>query len=162
MINFHSKFCFLSFNGWRHSLCVLSHVQLSVTPWTVACSAPLSMGFSRQDYWSGLPFPPPGDLLTWGSNTRLLLWQADSLPLEQPGKPKAKPLTINYQPHWHVLILFTEFKISLRSDSRNWNKLTGQMPKSILILCSLKISVTFASEKDKINKCVNGKYFHGW
>ena len=38
----------------------------SVTPWTVAHQAPLSMGFSRQKYWSGLPFPPPGDLLDPG------------------------------------------------------------------------------------------------
>jgi len=42
--------------------CMLSRVQLFVTPWTVACQAPLSVGFSRQEYWSGLPFPPPGDL----------------------------------------------------------------------------------------------------
>ena len=40
----------------------LSHVQLFVTPWTAARQAPLSMGFSRQEYWSGLPCPPPGDL----------------------------------------------------------------------------------------------------
>ena len=40
----------------------LSHVQLFVTPWTVACQAPLSMGFPRQEYQSGLPFPSPGDL----------------------------------------------------------------------------------------------------
>ena len=40
----------------------LSCVQLFVTPWTVAHQAPLSMGFARQEYWSGLPFPPPGDL----------------------------------------------------------------------------------------------------
>ena len=40
----------------------LSRVQLYATPWTSACQAPLSMGFSRQEYWSGLPFPPPGDL----------------------------------------------------------------------------------------------------
>ena len=40
-------------------VCVLSHVQLCVTPWTAACQAPLSMGFSRQEYWSGLPCPPP-------------------------------------------------------------------------------------------------------
>ena len=40
----------------------LSHVQLFATPWTVACQAPLSMGYSRQEYWSGFPFPPPGDL----------------------------------------------------------------------------------------------------
>ena len=46
-------------------MCVLSHfsrVQLCATPWTVARQAPLSMGFSRQEYWSGLPCPPPGDL----------------------------------------------------------------------------------------------------
>ena len=43
-------------------MCVLSLVQLFVTPWTVACQAPPSMGFSRQEYWSGLPFPPPRDL----------------------------------------------------------------------------------------------------
>ena len=41
---------------------VLSHVQLFATPWTVAHQAPLSTGFSRQEYWSGLPFPSPGDL----------------------------------------------------------------------------------------------------
>ena len=40
----------------------LSRVQLFATPWTSACQAPLSMGFSRQEYWSGFPFPPPGDL----------------------------------------------------------------------------------------------------
>ena len=39
-----------------------SHVRLSETPWTVACQAPLSLGFSRQEYWSGLLCPPPGDL----------------------------------------------------------------------------------------------------
>ena len=43
-------------------MCVLSHVQLFVTSWTVAHQALLSMGFPRQEYWSGLPFPPPGDL----------------------------------------------------------------------------------------------------
>ena len=49
---------------------VLSCVRLSVTPWTVARQAPLSVGFSRQEYWSGLPCPPPGDLLVeaWSLN----------------------------------------------------------------------------------------------
>ena len=41
---------------------LLTCIQLFVTPWTVACQAPLSMGFSRQGYWNGLPFPSPGDL----------------------------------------------------------------------------------------------------
>ena len=44
------------------TLSCFSCVQLFVTPWTVARQAPLSMGFSRQEYWSGLPFPSPGDL----------------------------------------------------------------------------------------------------
>ena len=51
--------------------CMLGRFQLFVTVWTVACQAPLSMGFSRQEYWSGLPFPPRGDLptrdQTWAS-----------------------------------------------------------------------------------------------
>ena len=41
---------------------VISHVRLFLTSWTVACQTPLSMEFSRQEYWSGLPFPSPGDL----------------------------------------------------------------------------------------------------
>ena len=41
---------------------MLSHVRLFATPWTVPCQASLSMGFSRQESWSGLPFPSPGDL----------------------------------------------------------------------------------------------------
>ena len=55
---------FTSF-GYIFVLCVLSHfshVQLGATRWTIACRVPLSMGFSRQEYWSGLPFPSPGDL----------------------------------------------------------------------------------------------------
>ena len=45
-----------------HTLNHFSRVRLFVTPWTVACQGPLSMGFSRQEYWGGLPFPPPGNL----------------------------------------------------------------------------------------------------
>ena len=47
-------------------VCVLSCIQLFETPWTVAHQAPLSMGFPRQEYWSGLPFPSPGDLPNLG------------------------------------------------------------------------------------------------
>ena len=53
-----------------------------VTPWTVACQAPLSMGFSRQEYWSGLPFPSPGDLPDLGIEPGSPVLQADSLPTE--------------------------------------------------------------------------------
>ena len=47
-------------------MCKLSLIHFFVTPWTVACQAPLSMGFSRQEYWNGLSFPPPEDLLNPG------------------------------------------------------------------------------------------------
>ena len=65
----------------------LSHARLFVNPWTVACLAPLSMGFSRQEYWSGLPFPSPGDLPDPGIQPGSPALQADSLPSELPGKP---------------------------------------------------------------------------
>ena len=61
-----------------------------VTLWTAACQAPLSMGFSRQKFWSGLPFPSPGDFSDPGIEVRLLCLlhlQAGSLPLVPPGKP---------------------------------------------------------------------------
>ena len=59
-----------------------------MSPWTVAHQAPLSMEFSRQEYWSGWPFPPPGDLPDSGVEPGSLAMQADSLPSESPGKPK--------------------------------------------------------------------------
>ena len=65
----------------------LSRLRLSATPWTVAYQAPPSTGFSRQEYWSGLPFPFPVDLphpeMEFGS----LTLQMDSLPSKPPGKP---------------------------------------------------------------------------
>ena len=54
--------------------------------WTVALQAPLSMGFSRQEYWSGLPFPSPEDLLNAGIEPTFPALKADSLPSEPPGK----------------------------------------------------------------------------
>ena len=58
-----------------------------VTPRNVACQVPLSMGFSRQEYWSGLPFPSPGDLPDPGIEPRSPALKADSLATEQQGKP---------------------------------------------------------------------------
>ena len=61
-------------------------VRLFVTPWTIACQAPPSMGFSRQEYWSGLTFPSPGDLPDPGIKPKPPALQANSLPSESPGK----------------------------------------------------------------------------
>ena len=66
----------------------LSRVQLFATPWTVAHQAPLSMGFSRQEYWSELPFPSPGDLPDPGIKPRSPALEADALTSEPRGKPK--------------------------------------------------------------------------
>ena len=66
---------------------LLSHIRLFATPWTVAHQAPLSMGFSRQEYWSGLPFPSPGNLPYPGIEPRSPALRADSLPTEPQGKP---------------------------------------------------------------------------
>ena len=57
---------------------VLSHVRLFVTPWTVARQAHLSIGFSRQEYWSGLPFPSPGDLPNPGIEPTFLVFPASA------------------------------------------------------------------------------------
>ena len=84
-VNHHS---YINIRSWKHpGACVpslFSCVRLCATPRTVAPQAPLSMRFSRQEYWSGLSCPSLGDLPEPGSPTL----QADSLPSEPPGKPK--------------------------------------------------------------------------
>ena len=70
--------------------CALSHVLLFTSPRTVARQASLSLEFSRQEYWSGLPFPSPGDLPVPGIKSVSFAspaLQVDSLPLTPPGKP---------------------------------------------------------------------------
>ena len=63
----------------------LTSVRLYATPWTVAYQAPLSMEFSRQEYWSGLPFPSSRDLPDPGPEPKSPALQADTLPSEPPG-----------------------------------------------------------------------------
>ena len=67
---------------------LLRLVWLFATPWTVILQAPAAMGFSRQEYWSRLPFPPPGGLFSHSRLLRLLFWQVDSLPPSHLGNPK--------------------------------------------------------------------------
>ena len=81
----------------------LSIVSDSATPWTVACQAPLSVGFPRQEYWSRLAIPySRGILLTQGLNPNLMCllhWQLDSLPLVLPGKPRCTAGQLKYSLH---------------------------------------------------------------
>ena len=91
---------FFSFRiNWPHLIgeCVLSliHVQFSVTPWTVTCQAPLSLGFSRQEYWIRVPFPYPGIFPNQGWNPSLLHWQEDSLLLSHQGSLGVGVLLLN-------------------------------------------------------------------
>ena len=101
---------------WHHELLLvqqlcmhaqsLSHVWLFVTRWTVDHQAPPSMGFCRQEYWSGFQCPSPGDLPDPGINPHLLCllhWQAGSLPLAPPGEPI---LELCIDQYWHVLSLW--------------------------------------------------------
>ena len=76
----------LCFSNVPQSVCALSHVQHFATPWTVAHQAPLSTGFSRQEYWSRLPFSSPGDLPDPGIEPRSPTSRADALTSEPPGK----------------------------------------------------------------------------
>ena len=69
---------------------LLQGIQLFATPWTVAYQAPPSVGFSRQEYWSGLPFPSPGDLPDLGIEPGSPAFQVDTLTSEPPGKPKRR------------------------------------------------------------------------
>ena len=88
---FVSKVMSLLFNMLSRFVIACLHAQSCQTlcdPWTVASQAPLSMEFSRQDYWSGLPFLTPGNFPDPGIKPMSLLhWQAGSLPLVPPGKP---------------------------------------------------------------------------
>ena len=77
---------------------MLSHVQLFEIPWSVACQAPLSMEFSRQEYWSGYPFPSPGNLPDPGMEPQSPAFWADSLSSEPPGKPKSSHIPNNIKP----------------------------------------------------------------
>ena len=82
---------------------LLSCVLLLVTPWTVVCQVPLSMEFSRQEYWSRLPFPSPGDLPHPEIKPESPTLQADFVPSESQGKLKGKVKLLSrvrlLQPH---------------------------------------------------------------
>ena len=114
-------------DGVSERTCMLLHftgVWLFATKWTVACKAPLSMGFSRQEYWSGLPCPPLGDLPDPGVESgylNLLHWQACSLPPVLPGKPSISGILL-----WRPIGLIHLEAITLFS---------------VLVLCKVKTSL---------------------
>ena len=102
----------------------LSHVHLFANTWIVAHQAPLSMGFSRQEYWSGLPFPSPGDLPNPGIKPRSPTLQADSLLSEPPGK------------HWTNSTVYVKQTLSFILGLWNLDSLQQGMPMWIA-LCKI-------------------------
>ena len=88
-------------------------VQIFSTPWSVARQVPPFMGFPRKDYWSGLPFPPPGDLSDPGIEPVSPALQADSLSTEPPGKPKNLlkwDISNCFSQHWWLYIFWSTNK----------------------------------------------------
>ena len=106
----------------------LSRVQLFATPWTIVYQAPLSVGFSRQAYWSGLPFPSPGDLPDPGIEHGSPALQADALTSEPPGKreSKGKP----FPKGWCQSFLYT----ARAMESREGSGLGGARTRQLAVL----------------------------
>ena len=90
----------------------LTRVWLFVTPWTVAHQAPLSMGSSRQEYWSGLPLPSPGDLPNRGIEPRSPTLQADALTPAPPGKVTNGKFSSYVWVVFHFVCLYTTSSLS--------------------------------------------------
>ena len=123
---------------WKSKCYLLSHVWLFATPWTVDHQAPLSMEFSRQEYWSGLPFPSPGDLPNPRIDPRSPASQVDVL-LSKP--PLSSLIQLNYiRKMWVFLVLICQL---LRSSH-----LITAFPT---VLCLL-IRIAFWNVKKKILK----------
>ena len=110
-LSFQMGFLLLSHACWPTEVCecvcqLLISVQVFVTPWTVAHQAPLSIESSRQEQWSGLPFPSPGHLPNPGIEPGSPALQTDSLPSELPGKPKTEVQFL-----WFFFIILCQFQV---------------------------------------------------
>ena len=131
----------------RVCVCTLSHVQLFVTPWSVAHQAPLSVGFSRQEHWSGLPCSSPGDLpypgieptspLSPASMLRLGVSKSMYLLFKNGVSVSYKPLIPSYKPHW----------FSCQSEERKREK--QKFPSLVHVILFLFIQTQLLSVKRK-------------
>ena len=90
----NTTYCPWVVGGLVAKLCLTFENPWTVALWMVACQATLSMGFCRQEYWSGLPFPSSGDLLDPGIEPRSLALHVNSLLTESPRKPPVEVLNV--------------------------------------------------------------------
>ena len=110
-----------------------SHVRLSETLWIIACQAPLSMGFSRQEYWSGLPCPPPGVFPNPGikpASLRSLHWQVVSLPIVPPENPSEN--TDGKESAWNSGDMYSVYGWGRCPGEGNGSPLHGQSFSSVV------------------------------
>ena len=128
---------------WKWKWQLLSYGWLFVTPWTVAHQVPLSMEFSRREYWSGLPFPFPGDLPHPGTEPRSPVFQADSLSFEPPRMSLLSP-------RWPLIITLLCLLLSLVISVTctllsfllpTWLPLFSLLFQITFFLCLTKVSV---------------------
>ena len=140
LLPYFSKVSFaFSFLGEYPCAGVLSHfihVRLCATLWAVACQGPLSMGFSRKEYWSGLPCPPPRDLSNLGLNPNLLYllhWQAGSLPVAPPGKPWGIPVHM----FWRALLIIFLSLLGMSASTISRIKMKSQKD-NLYLICRMR------------------------
>ena len=119
-------------SGGGGAVCALSlsSVQLFSTPWTVTHQAPLSLGFSRQEHWSGLPFPSPGDLPKPGMQPRSPALQADSLPLSHLGSI------------FSIVVCISEKAMAPHSSTLAWKIPWTEEPGRLQSMGSLELDTT--------------------
>ena len=112
-------------------MCVLSHsvVSDSATPWTVAYQAPLSMGFPRQEYWSGLPFTSPGDLPNPWIKFASPAFAGRFFTTELPGKPR--PGIVPSRKHFRAVFILTDCKSEVegKMDMLLWSIIAKYLRK---------------------------------
>ena len=129
------------YNRLWNTVSRFSHVQLFVIPWTIAHQA-LSVGFSRQEYWSGLPFPSPRDFPNPGIEHGSPALQADSLLPEPPGKPCLHRFTYSAVPYKlkHTIFILLHLLLSPSMFSR-FIHMTACVTISLLFLTEYYFTV---------------------
>ena len=139
---------------YNYSVHLLSCVRLFAILWTIACQAPLSMGFPRQEYWSGLPFPSPRGLPDLGIGSTYLGWRTDSLPLSHLGSPhnhsrdSINSINVLFSFMCAFPNIFRKFYLvrELNKWLKNINLLLGQTNESLF-----KVRTTFTKQEFQMN-----------
>ena len=140
--NIRTHIAFLDvMSPWKWKCSLLSPVRLFATPWTVAHQAPLSMGFPRQEYWNGLPFPSTEDLPNPWIKPGSPILQAYSSLFEPPGKPHVSFSSLQSLSRvWHfatpwITARQASLSITNTRSSLRLTSIESVMPSSHLILC---------------------------